>query len=426
MRSSSRLQTRFGLRRVYILGCSVYALGFVLWGSVSDPTILAGLTMLEGVAFSLLFTTAVVIVGRLCRRNLYSTGNAVTGMVGFGIAPIIGAGIGGFVYQRLGPGVLYGAAAVLAVAAAVVAWFALDMPVLGSAAGGRRGDRSRRCPTPARPCEDEEWPRRRTRSSGSPLCSRSWRRGPSRPSAPVGPWTPTTSTAPGSCSSRADAYAAERLRAQIRVLPELAAELSAIVPGAGIHRRRGAGDGLPQARRAAAGSGARRVVAGAARAVPVRPAPDAAGVRRSCADEPRLRCARSCLRRSRRSATTCCRCSSPTRPSGSARRFTAFLDDEDYWRFSPCLTHGDSVPSTCSCRRSGDLVGVLDWEELTWAIPSRTSRGCSTPGRTTASGCSAPTAALPTRRFERCGVPVLPHAVPRGGLRAAERAIRAS
>ena len=130
MRSTSRLQARFGLRRVYILGCGVYALGFVLWGSVSDPTILSMLTMLEGVAFSLLFTTGVVIVGRLLPSNLYSTGNAVTGMVGFGIAPIIGAGLGGFVYQRMGPGVLYGAAAVLAVSAAVVAWFALNIPVL--------------------------------------------------------------------------------------------------------------------------------------------------------------------------------------------------------------------------------------------------------------------------------------------------------
>ena len=55
-------------------GAAVYALGFVLWGSVSDPTILSMLTMLEGVAFSLLFTTGVVIVGRLLPSNLYSTG----------------------------------------------------------------------------------------------------------------------------------------------------------------------------------------------------------------------------------------------------------------------------------------------------------------------------------------------------------------
>ena len=84
MRSSSRLQKRLGLRRVYMLGCAVYALGFLLWGSVSNPTLLSVLTVLEGVGFSLLFTTGVVIIGRLLPSNLYSTGNAVSSMVGFG------------------------------------------------------------------------------------------------------------------------------------------------------------------------------------------------------------------------------------------------------------------------------------------------------------------------------------------------------
>jgi len=135
MRSSSRLQTRIGLRRVYMLGCGVYALGFLLWGSVSNPTILSALTMLEGVGFSLLFTTSVVIVGRLLPAKLYSTGNAVTGMVGFGIGPIIGAGLGGFVYERLGAGVLYSSASALAASAAVVAWFALNVPGLREPSG---------------------------------------------------------------------------------------------------------------------------------------------------------------------------------------------------------------------------------------------------------------------------------------------------
>jgi MFS transporter, PPP family, 3-phenylpropionic acid transporter len=130
MRSSSRLQRRLGLRRVYMLGCVVYALGFLLWGSVSNPTVLSVLTMLEGVGFSLLFTTGVVIIGRLLPSNLYSTGNAVSAMVGFGIAPIIGAGIGGFIYQQLGAPVLYGSASALALSAAVVAWFALNTPAL--------------------------------------------------------------------------------------------------------------------------------------------------------------------------------------------------------------------------------------------------------------------------------------------------------
>jgi MFS transporter, PPP family, 3-phenylpropionic acid transporter len=130
MRASSRLHERVGLRRAYMLGCCVYGIGFLLWGLVSDPRVLSALTMLEGVGFSLLFTTSVVIVGRLVPRSLYSTGNAVTAMVGFGIAPIVGAGLGGFVYQRLGPVVLYGSACALALGAAVVAWFALNVPGL--------------------------------------------------------------------------------------------------------------------------------------------------------------------------------------------------------------------------------------------------------------------------------------------------------
>jgi MFS family permease len=130
MRSSARLQERWGLRKVYMLGCCVYAGGFLLWGAVSNATALSILTMFEGVGFSLLFTTTVVVVGRLVPKNLYSTGNAMTATVGFGIGPILGAGVGGFVYQRLGPGVLYASASALALAAGVVAWFALHIPAL--------------------------------------------------------------------------------------------------------------------------------------------------------------------------------------------------------------------------------------------------------------------------------------------------------
>ena len=130
MRSSSRLQRRFGLRRVYALGCVVYGTGFLLWGTISNPTALSLLTVFEGVGFSLLFTTGVVIVGRLLPQTLYSTGNSVAQMVGFGIGPIVGAGVGGYVYQHLGSGTLYAGASALALAAAIVAWFALAIPAL--------------------------------------------------------------------------------------------------------------------------------------------------------------------------------------------------------------------------------------------------------------------------------------------------------
>ncbi|HVF07542.1 MAG TPA: MFS transporter [Actinomycetota bacterium] len=130
MRSSSRLQARFGARRVYALGCAVYALGFMLWGSISNPTIVSLLTVLEGMAFSMLFTTSVVVVGRLLPSTLYSTGNSVAQMVGFGLGPIIGAGVGGYVYETAGPMTLYAGASALALAGGVVAWFALRGPEL--------------------------------------------------------------------------------------------------------------------------------------------------------------------------------------------------------------------------------------------------------------------------------------------------------
>lgn len=130
MRSSSRLQRRFGLRRVYAMGCAIYATGFLLWGTVSDPTILSVLTVFEGAGFSLLFTTGVVIVGRMLPPTLYSTGNSIQQMVGFGIGPIVGAGLGGLVFERFGSGVLYAGASIAAFAAAIVALFVLRTPAL--------------------------------------------------------------------------------------------------------------------------------------------------------------------------------------------------------------------------------------------------------------------------------------------------------
>ena len=59
-------------------------------------------------------------------------------------------------------------------------------------------------------------------------------------------------------------------------------------------------------------------------------------------------------------------------PDEAARfgeRFTAFIDREDYWRFSACLVHGDIGPEHVLVSDTGDLVGVLDWEELAVGDP---------------------------------------------------------
>jgi MFS transporter, PPP family, 3-phenylpropionic acid transporter len=130
MRLSPRLHRRLGLRKVYALGCLVYALGFLLWGLIDDPTAVSVLAVLEGVGFSLLFTTSILVVGRLLPSSLYSSGNSIAQMVGFGIGPIIGAGLGGVVYERLGSTTLFVGASALALFGGVTAILALRTPAL--------------------------------------------------------------------------------------------------------------------------------------------------------------------------------------------------------------------------------------------------------------------------------------------------------
>lgn len=130
MRLSSRFTRRVGLRPVYVAGCVVYATGFLLWGIVESPTIVSMLTVFEGAGFALLFTSAVVAIGRMLPSTLYSTGQSLAGTVGFGIAPIVGAGLGGWVFDRFGTVTLYLGASVLALVGGAIAWSALSAPSL--------------------------------------------------------------------------------------------------------------------------------------------------------------------------------------------------------------------------------------------------------------------------------------------------------
>jgi MFS transporter, PPP family, 3-phenylpropionic acid transporter len=122
MRGSSRLSECVGLRGVFAAGCLVYGTGFLLWGVVDNAVAISLLTVLEGIGFGLLFTSSVVIVGRLLPSSLYATGQSIANTVAFGIGPILGGTTGGWLYQNVGPVALYAGAAGLAATAAVIAW----------------------------------------------------------------------------------------------------------------------------------------------------------------------------------------------------------------------------------------------------------------------------------------------------------------
>jgi hypothetical protein len=88
------------------------------------------LTVLEGMAFGLLFTSGVVVIGKMLPSSLYATGQSMWVTVSLGIAPILGAGTGGWVYETRGTVVLYTGASLLALAGAAVGWVALSAPRL--------------------------------------------------------------------------------------------------------------------------------------------------------------------------------------------------------------------------------------------------------------------------------------------------------
>ena len=42
----------------------------------------------------------------------------------------------------------------------------------------------------------------------------------------------------------------------------------------------------------------------------------------------------------------------------------ALVDDDRLWRFAPCVIHADLAPEHVLVSPAGDLVGILDWEEV--------------------------------------------------------------
>jgi aminoglycoside 2''-phosphotransferase len=178
-------------------------------------------------------------------------------------------------------------------------------------------------------------------------------------------------------------YAAGRLRAQIDVLPELAQELSALVPLPVYVSR----DEPAMAYRKLEGMPLDRAPDGLwperlgrflydLHTMP----PEYAGLRGRTASDVRGEAAAE-LDRFRVDVVPLLE---PGEQVAVEAGFAAYLDDDVHWRFAPCLVHGDIGPEHVLVKDSGDLVGVLDWEDLSvndpvgdfaWLLHARPSDG---------------------------------------------------
>jgi MFS transporter, PPP family, 3-phenylpropionic acid transporter len=124
MRSTRSLAARFGLRTVFAAGSVVYVAASVAWALVDDPVAVTAIRIAIGIGFGLVYIALVVMTGRMVPARVRNSGQALLSICSFGLAPVIGGAVGGFVYEHVGPAQLFaGSAAGIALGAAVV-WFA--------------------------------------------------------------------------------------------------------------------------------------------------------------------------------------------------------------------------------------------------------------------------------------------------------------
>jgi len=158
-------------------------------------------------------------------------------------------------------------------------------------------------------------------------------------------------------------YAAERLRAQIAVLPELARELPVPVPvpllasddpPAIVYRKL---DGVPFPE-ASDGPWPERLGRAVQDLHAV--APEFVGLRATSADA----VMDAFADRLAVIADLAFPLLEPVLRDRLARRFDRYTTHPEHRRFGPCVTHGDLAPEHVLVGPDGELAGVLDWEEL--------------------------------------------------------------
>jgi PPP family 3-phenylpropionic acid transporter len=121
MRSSRSLVDRFGLRGMFIAGAGVYAAASLAWAAFPDPVAVTAVRIAIGVGFALTYVSMVQMTAHLVPARLRNTGQALLQICNFGLAPMIGGAIGGFVYEHVGPPQLFlGSAVGIAVGTAMV------------------------------------------------------------------------------------------------------------------------------------------------------------------------------------------------------------------------------------------------------------------------------------------------------------------
>ena len=112
---------------------AVHALRWGLSIVARDPVSLLAVQLTHAFTFGVFYLASVQTVDALAPEGLRATAQGVFASIAFGVSGLIGNTLGGLLYEPLGMGRLYAAAAILAAVATVLYWAGTRPP-----AGGRR------------------------------------------------------------------------------------------------------------------------------------------------------------------------------------------------------------------------------------------------------------------------------------------------
>jgi MFS transporter, PPP family, 3-phenylpropionic acid transporter len=115
---------RIGLRGLFVGSALLYAVCLASW-ALSETTLpLIATRALSGIGFAGVLVAVVLTIAALLPPELQATGQSLFQTTGFGVAAIVANVVGGILYDSLGHVAVFGLAAVMAVSAAALGWFA--------------------------------------------------------------------------------------------------------------------------------------------------------------------------------------------------------------------------------------------------------------------------------------------------------------
>jgi PPP family 3-phenylpropionic acid transporter len=120
MASSGVLRERLGAGRVFVVGGAFYCVSVSLYGTLTDPWMVVAASAVRCAGYALIYVGLVTSVGALLPPHQRATGQALLQTTLMGVAPIVGASLGGLTYQR-SPALLFDLAAGVALLGAMIA-----------------------------------------------------------------------------------------------------------------------------------------------------------------------------------------------------------------------------------------------------------------------------------------------------------------